>query len=397
MTIFVVINRKKQLLKMKTLFRLIGGLLMGAIIGLIIIIPVISLIDGESITTVARTIFGKLTLDKILGIAWMLLAALLAAVLNIVIHEGGHLVAGLLTGYKFVSFRFFNWTLIRKDGRLQWRNFELEGTGGQCLMAPPDKPLEEIDTRWYNAGGVLANAVITLIAIVLIWSLDLPSWLNILLGMMALFGLFGALTNGIPMKLGGVANDGYNLLQLEKDLPAKQSFCNVLEFNARNQGGEMYSQMPERLFNIPDPIDWKNPMHAVTVLASATRKQAQHQWEESYQQLTEANNHKSDIMPLYQLELENMMTLACIAIGRDEEARQHYTDKVAKYVSHHAPTQSDKQMTAMAVALCLESDRPKAEELLHKLEDERDKYIHQGDVAMSLDLMHWFLNNHQPE
>ena len=97
----------------------------------------------------------------------------------------------------------------------------------------------------------------------------------------------------------------------------------ILEFNARNQGGEMYSQMPERLFNIPDPIDWKNPMHAVTVLASATRKQAQHQWEESYQQLTEANNHKSDIMPLYQLELENMMTLACIATGRDEEARQH--------------------------------------------------------------------------
>ncbi len=394
MTIFVVINSKKQFLEMKLLFRLIGGLLLGAVIGLIIIIPIIALIDGESVMTVASTIFGKLTLQKVAGIAWMLLAVLLAAVLNIVIHEGGHLVAGLLTGYKFVSFRFFNWTLIRKDGRLLWRNFELEGTGGQCLMAPPDKPLEEIDTRWYNAGGVLANAFITLIAIVLIWFLDLPSWLNILLGMMALFGIFGVLTNGIPMKLGGVANDGYNLLQLEKDLAAKQSFCNVLEFNARNQGGEMYSQMPERLFNIPDPIDWKNPMHAVTVLASATRKQAQHQWEESYQQLTEANNHKGDIMPLYQLELENMMTLACIATGRDEEARQHYTDKVAKYVSHHAPTQSDKQMTAMAVALALESDRPKAEELLHKLEDERDKYIHQGDVAMSLDLMHWFLNNH---
>ncbi len=377
---------------MKTLLRLIGGLLLGAVIGLIIVVPVIAVMDGESVTTVARNICDKFTLNKVVDIAWMLLAALIAAILNIVLHEAGHLVAGLMTGYKFVSYRFFNWTLIRKDGRLQWRNFELSGTAGQCLMAPPDKPLEEIDTRWYNAGGVLAQIIITLLAIVLLWAMDLPDWLEMLLGMMALFGILGVLTNGIPMKLGGVANDGYNLLQLDKDLAAKQSFCNVLELNARNQEGQTYGEMPERLFNIPDPIDWKNPMHTATVLASATRKQAKHQWEESYRQLTEACSHKSDIMPLYQLELENMMTLACIATGRDEEARQHYTQDVIKYVSHHASAQSDKQMTTMAVALALEGDRPKAEQLLNKLEAESDKYIHQGDVTMSLDLMRWFLN-----
>jgi hypothetical protein len=56
---------------------------------------------------------------------------------------------------------------------------------------------------------------------------------------------------------------------------------------------------------------------------------------------------------------------------------------------------SDKQLTLMAVALVLENDRPKAEKILGKLEAERDKYINLGDVAMSLDLMHWFLNNRQ--
>jgi len=378
---------------MKTLFKLVGGLLLGACIGLIIVVPVMAVIDGESITTVARTIYDKFTLQKVMGTVWLLIAILIAAVLSIIIHEGGHLVAGLLTGYKFVSFRFFNWTLIRKDGRLQWRNFELEGTAGQCLMAPPDKPLEEIDTRWYNAGGVLANVITTLLAIVLIWACDLPAWLNMLLGALAFFGAWFSLTNGIPMKVGGVANDGHNLLQLEKDLPAKQSFCNVLELNARNQGGETYGQMPERLFIIPKPTDWKNPMHVASVLASATRKQALHQWEDSYGLLTVACCYKSEIMVLYMQELENMMTLACIATGRDDEARQHYTDDIAKYVARHAPTQSDKQLTTMAVALALEGDRPKAEQILNKLETERDKYIHHGDVAMSLDLMHWFLNN----
>ena len=380
---------------MKTLFKMLGGLLIGACIGLLTVVIVTAVIDGESVTAVARTIYDKFTLQKVVGIIWLLTALLLASILSIVIHETGHLVAGLLTGYKFVSFRFFNWTLIRKDGHLRCRNFELDGTGGQCLMSPPDKSLEEIDTRWYNAGGVLANAITTLLAMMLIWFCDLPEWLIALLIALFFFGIWGALTNGIPMKLGGVANDGYNIRQLEKDRAAKQSFCNVLELNARIQGGESYGEMPERLFNIPAPIDWKNPMHTAAVLVSATRKQALHQWEESYQQLTEACSHKSDIIPLYQMELENMLTLACIATSRDDEARRHYTHEVAKYVTRHAQTMSDKQLTLMAVALVLENDRPKAEKILGKLEAERDKYIHQGDVAMSLDLMHWFLNNRQ--
>ena len=373
---------------MKALLKIFGSLLIGACIGMLVAVPIIALIDGQSLAD----IIDKEFLVELLPIGWVLIALFIAFILHIILHEGGHLVAGLLTGYRFVSFRFLNFTLIRKDGRLKWRNFELSGTLGQCLMAPPDKPLEQIDTRWYNAGGVLANVILVLLALLLMWALDLPTWLDIFLKMMVFIGIAVALMNGIPMKMGGVANDGLNLLQLEKDPAAKQSLCNILELNALNQEGKTYSEMPERLFNIPDPIDWKNPLHAATVLASATRKQAQYQWEESYQQLTEALRHKSDIMPLYQLELENMMTLACIATGRDEEARKHYTDEVVKYVTHHAPTQSDKQMTTMAVALALEGDRPKAEQLLNKLDANRGKYIHQGDVTMSLDLMRWFLN-----
>ena len=136
-------------------------------------------------------------------------------------------------------------------------------------------------------------------------------------------------------------------------------------------------------------------MHVGTILGAATRMMAAQQWDSAYQLLTEALAHKDKYMVLYQLELENMMTQVCIAMGRDEEARQHYSDKVAKHVARHASTQSDKQLTTMAVALALEGDRPKAEALLQKLDADRDKYIHQGDVAMSLDLMRWLLNNRQ--
>ena len=264
-------------------------------------------------------------------------------------------------------------------------------------MAPPDKPLEKIDTRWYNAGGVLANILIVVLSLVLIWAFDLPFWLNTLLINMVIIGILVALTNGIPMKVGGVANDGRNLLQLEKDLPGKQGFCNILDINARSQEGETYGEMPERLFALPQPIDWKNSMHVGCVLSAATRMLALHQCEEAYQLLTEALNHKGEYFMLYQQEMANMMTLACILTGRDDEARQHFTKEVEKYVLQHASTQSDKQLTSMAVALALDNDRPKAESLLQKLEADRDKFIHQGDVALSLELMHWLLNNRHPQ
>ena len=378
---------------MKALLKIFGSLLIGACIGLVVVVPIIALIDGQPLSQ----IFNKEFLVELLPIGWMLIALFIAFVLHIILHEGGHLVAGLLTGYRFVSFRFFNFTLIRKDGRLQWRNFELSGTAGQCLMAPPDKPLEQIDTRWYNAGGVLVNVILVLLALLLLWALDMPKWVNIFLLMMAFIGITVTLMNGIPMKIGGVANDGFNLLQLEKDLPGKQCFCNMLDINALSQEGQLYTEMPERLFALPEPLDWKNSMHVAAVLSSATRMMALHQWENAYRLLTEACNHKDDYMKLYQLEVENMMTQVCLLTGRDDEARQHYTKEVAKYVTMHAPTQSDKQLTTMAVALALDGDRPKAEQVTQKLEANRDKFIHQGDVALSLDLMHHILTTRQPQ
>lgn len=380
---------------MKSLLKIISWMVIGCLIGLIIVIPVIAIKDGESVFTVAKTIVVDRGLSLLGSVAATLVASLVAIIVQLVIHEGGHLVAGLLTGYKFVSFRFLNWTLISKDSRLQWRNFELAGTGGQCLMAPPDKPLEEIDTRWYNAGGVVANILLSALGFVLLIACDMPGWLKVFWGVTVFIGFFFALTNGIPMKMGGVANDGFNLLQLEKDLPGKLSFCNILDINARSQEGETYGEMPERVFALPQPIDWKNSMHVGNVLSAATRQLALHQWEEAYQLLTEALNHKNEYMMLYQLEVENMMIQACILAGRDDEARLHYTKEVEKHISQHASTQSDKQFTSMAIALVLDGDRPKAEALLQKLEADRDKYIHQGDVAMSLDLMGWLLENLQ--
>src|SRR5699024_5270507 len=53
---------------------------------------------------------------------------------HIIIHELGHLIFGLATGYSFVSFRVGSITIIREDGKFKNKKYSIPGTGGQCLM-----------------------------------------------------------------------------------------------------------------------------------------------------------------------------------------------------------------------------------------------------------------------
>ena len=68
-------------------------------------------------------------------------AFLIGIPFTVLIHEAGHLLFGLVTGYRLVSFRLFSLILKKKDGR--WRICRepamMAGIAGQCLMAPPRK------------------------------------------------------------------------------------------------------------------------------------------------------------------------------------------------------------------------------------------------------------------
>ena len=97
------------------------------------------------------------------GIAGGIALLVLAYFLQVVVHEGGHLVFGLLTGYRVLSFRIGRVLLVKLDGRWKLRAYHIPGTGGQCLMAPPAQ--ENPPYRLYHLGGGLANLVLALLAL----------------------------------------------------------------------------------------------------------------------------------------------------------------------------------------------------------------------------------------
>lgn len=166
------------------------------------------------------------------SVVWLAMAAVLALFGQLILHEGGHLVCGLATGYRFVSFRIGSWMLQREQGKLRVRKFTLAGTGGQCLLAPPPLTDGKMPCVLYNLGGPLAN-LITALLCVLGMHFCRENWpLWVLLQLFAIVGIGMGLTNGIPLR-GSVHNDSANALSLGKDPAALRSLWVQLSVNAQ--------------------------------------------------------------------------------------------------------------------------------------------------------------------
>ena len=98
----------------------------------------------------------ELTLNVfLLDIIIFLAIIYLAVFLQVIIHELGHLACGLLTHYRFSSFRAGWFALIRDKGKFKLKLFKMPGTMGQCLMVPPDMENGQFPFVLYNLGGVL--------------------------------------------------------------------------------------------------------------------------------------------------------------------------------------------------------------------------------------------------
>lgn len=186
---------------MKTGLKLFLSLFAGMAVGVLVATILVAVFTDASLTGVVAKLcsadIAEAALSFLVGVA----AFAVSLLILIPVHEAGHLVCGLLSGYKFVSFRIFNMTFIRIDGKLHVKRFSIAGTGGQCLLTPPDVPLEQVPTMWYNAGGVLANLLLLPAALPLLW-LDLNAFMFEAVFVFCLADLFLIVLNGVPMKLG---------------------------------------------------------------------------------------------------------------------------------------------------------------------------------------------------
>lgn len=183
----------------------------------------------------------------------------IASFVQTIIHESGHLIFGLITGYKFVSFRIGHFMFIKEKGRLKIKLYNVVGTAGQCLMMPPQWN-EKIPYRLYNLGGCIMNAATALFALAAYFAAGAEGFFALCMAMLAVMGLSMALTNGIPMRVGGISNDGMNAALLGKKENTLRAFWLQLYVNGLIAKGERYRNMPREWFRLPEGEELSDPI-----------------------------------------------------------------------------------------------------------------------------------------
>lgn len=375
---------------MKNLLNIILGLLIGIAVGLIIGALITVIFTDKTFSQFFDQLLSIGSLEGIAVVSVAIMSFLVSILILIPLHEAGHLVFGLLTGYKFVSFRIFNLTLIEIDNKFRVKKFSVAGTGGQCLLTPPKLPLDQIPTSLYNAGGVIANIFILLLVLPMFFY-KLNPFVSVGLVIFCFVDAFIIIVNGIPMKLGGVSNDGYNIIYLNRNPLSKQSIVLQLRSNALIQDGTRPKDMPEDWFCWKTDIDYKNPLEVSIPMMHASRLLDEFDFEGAYDEFKQLHSHKNDIMQLYVNEIECELLFCAMVTGDKELSSQLLTPRLKKYIDTYSKVMSSKQRLLCAISFYVDGDREKALEILKTLKSNVDTYLLQGEVKSDIAIMNHIL------
>ncbi|WP_099205961.1 M50 family metallopeptidase [Scatolibacter rhodanostii] len=181
------------------------------------------------------------------------ICCVVAYVLTVPFHEAGHLLCGLLTGYRFSSFRIFSWVWTYQDGKIHFQKSPTASfIGGQCLMVPPENE-KEFKFVLYNLGGVLINFLLSAISLFVLMVRPKDIWNMPFLSLLVM-NLVVGLMNIIPFTI----NDGRNILKALQSKRAKHGMYILLKVNAEMAEGKRLRDYNETDFTLCDDDDFTN-------------------------------------------------------------------------------------------------------------------------------------------
>ena len=262
---------------------------------------------GYSIGKIAGNSLSKVDTPNII---LLLIAGVLAFILHIIIHEAGHLFFGLSSGYKFVSFRVFDFKIIRdENGKFKIRYERVSGTGGQCLMRAPEYVEGKFKYKLYLLGGVTFNLVFSIV----FW-LVLPSYYTLLF---ALIGFALAFLNLIPMGF----NDGMTFYHASKDETTRFVLYLQLEYIYYQSIGK------NLLIERPEVVEKINSMEIIKTnyltdsleFIKLDGLEYFFEFEALYNESRKLYIERDDLLPVYKIELMAMLVKLISLVNPEDE------------------------------------------------------------------------------
>ena len=325
--------------------------------------------------------------EDLISLGVLIIGMYVGLFLQLTIHEAGHLVFGLISGYRFSSFRIGSFMWLKENDKIVCKKLSLAGTGGQCLMVPPQMQDGKIPVILYNLGGCIMNLVASAVFLIIYLLIPNGTMISLFCLMMVLIGVAIALMNGIPLRLGTVDNDGYNALSLGKNPDAMGAFWLQLKVNEQIAKGIRLKDMPDEWFAVPDDEAMQNSMVATQGVLAANRLMDQQRFSEADRLIAHLLEIDSGIVGLHRsLMICDRMYCELIQDNRKEILEEMHTKEQIQFMKAMKQFPSVVR-TEYAYALLALKDTAKANAALNLFEKVAKTYPYPSDVQAERELM----------
>ncbi len=324
-------------------------------------------------------------------IAWAgLLVFFISVFIHVIIHELGHLIFGLFTGFSFVSFRIGPFIIKKEDKKIKLKKYSIPGTAGQCLMMPAERQDGKNPFIIYNLGGVIMNlitATISLLLVIFIRNISFP--LSAIMIIFALAGIYLGITNGIPITISGVPTDGYNIRSMIKDPNAQKNFYIQLKANALLSDGVRYKELNSNWIQLEEGIDLTNPLNT-------SIKLLEYNWHLDNLDFNKARESINSLVPLmddivgyFKMGIDSeRIFLELVGECNKDFIDELYDDELKKYIKASKYNLGSKRLM-MAYEAFYNEDKDKALKYYKELEKLHKSNPIKGDADMELMIGDW--------
>ena len=305
----------------------------------------------------------------VLGTIISIAAFVICFILQVIIHELGHLVAGKMSGYKLLWLGIFNTTFVKKGRKLMRMKVNIEGVLGHCLMSPPEMKNGKYPFVLYFLGGSLMNFLVSAISLALFLIFFPNYWI---LAMFAGVGLVLGIFCIVPMKAGNITNDGYDILKHYKNDAERHNFWHLCRFYEDLIVNDMrFRDISEEQFALFDNKSQnnENQSNALNAVAEIFRLNwlfDRREFEKAKALIESLLNTSDDTIGLLKNEfICALLLLELIDECRKEEVERLYTKELNGYIKATS-SQAARQLLLYAYAKLFLQDDAQATEALEK-------------------------------
>ena len=311
---------------------------------------------------------------------------LIAIYAQLILHEAGHLVCGLISGYRFSSFRVGSLMLFKDGNRLKLKTLSIAGTGGQCLMLPPQSEDGRAPFQLYFLGGALANFITSVVLALLYFFTSRASFLSPLLSALAIIGLTIGLMNAIPLRLAMLDNDGSTLRSLKKDPQAVPAFFQMMQIHGRIAAGDRRKDMPEGWFQTPVSADTTNALIATIEVYRCNRLLDEQRFADTAQGIRTLFASNAAIAGIHRGLLVCDLAYCALMMDQESEVIALLDAQQLKFMKSMKRFPSVLR-TQYAVAILRDQDAEKAASIQTAFDRMAVRYPYASDIASEQELM----------